>query len=213
MNRLTPLLTCLTLVALPVHAATTVRTLDSEVSLSGATTTKVKSSVGDLVVVGEGGDKIKVHADIQCSNAGDADCKEAAERIAIGSRRSGDELVIEIEGFPRLTSKGLSVNARVELPRALPLSVHSGVGDITVSGMMGNVEIDTGVGDVRVTTQSNHLRSIGLDTGVGEVELKIDGQTIEGAGFVGKGLDWSQGKGSATLEVDTGVGDISVTLE
>lgn len=213
MNRRALMLTTLTLLTPPLHAATTVRTLDSEVSLSGATVVEVKVSVGDLAVVGEGGETIKVRAEIQCSTASDADCKEAAERIAIGSRRSGNELVVEVEGFPKLKSKGLSVNARIEIPRALPLSINSGVGDITVAGMIGNLEIDSGVGDVKVTTKSSHLRTIGLDSGVGEVQLQIDGQTIEGAGFVGKGLDWSQGKGAATLEVDTGVGDITVVLE
>lgn len=213
MNRPLLIATGLALVALPLHAATIVRTLDSEVSLSDATTVEVKASVGDLAIVGEGREKVKIVAEIQCSSPADTDCKEAAEKIAIGSRRSGNELVIEVEGFPKLKSKGLSVNTRIEMPRALPLSVNSGVGDVTVSGMMGNVEIDSGVGDVRITTQSSHLKTIGLDSGVGDVELKINGQTIEGAGFVGKGLDWSQGKGSATLEVDTGVGDITVILE
>ncbi len=213
MNRSALLVTALALFTVPLYAATTVRTLDSEVSLSGATVVEVKASVGDLAIVGEGGETIKIRAEIQCSAASDADCKEAAEKIAIGSRRSGNELVIEVEGFPKLKSKGLSVNTRIEMPRALPLSVNSGVGDVAVSGMVGNVEIDAGVGDVKVTTKSNHLRTIGLDSGVGEVQLQIDGQTIEGAGFVGKGLDWSQGKGAATLEVDTGVGDITVVLE
>ena len=202
----------LALLALPTNAAT-VRTLDNEFSLSGASRIEVKIAVGDLEVVGVGGDAVKVHVDASCPNATDAECRSLADNIAVGNRRSGDALVIEIEGFPKLRSNRLSANVRIEMPRALPLSTNTGVGDVHVAGLVGDVEIDSGVGDVRVKIDPDKVRSAELDSGVGDVTLKIKDQVIEGSGFVGQGLDWSSGKGTAKLEVDTGVGDIAVELD
>lgn len=212
MNRSSRLAALTALLTLPGSAAT-VRTLDNELSLSGAGRIEVKVAVGDLEIVGAGGDSVKVHVDATCPDAADKACRSLADNISIGNRRSGDALVVEIEGFPKLRNHRLSVIARVEIPRALALSTNSGVGDVHIAGMVGDMEIDTGVGDVRIKVDPDKLRSAELDSGVGDVTLKIKDQVIEGSGFVGKGLDWSNGKGAAKLEVDTGVGDIAVELE
>lgn len=198
--------------ALPLSAAT-VRTVENDAALTGAAVVQVDIGVGDLVITGSTGDKVKVLLDIRCTDPGSSDCKQAADRISVGDRRRGEELLIEIEGYPKFGDKGLSMSARVEVPRAIHLSVDTGVGDVAVSGMAHDVDIDARVGDVKVTMDAAVLRSVELDTGVGDVELTIGGQTIEGSGLVGKGLEWNQGKGSARLEVDCGVGDIRVTLQ
>ncbi len=198
--------------ALPASAAT-VRTLDNEAALTGASLVQVDIGVGDLVVTGSNGDKVKVRLDIRCSDPGSSDCKQAADGISVGDRRRGDELLIKIEGYPKFGDKGLSLAAQVEVPRGIHLSVDTGVGNVTVSGMSHDLEIDARVGDVKVTMDAAALRSVELDTGVGNVELTIEGQTIEGTGLVVKGLEWNRGKGAARMEVDCGVGDIRVTLE
>ncbi len=198
--------------ASPLSAAT-VRTVENEAALTGATLVQVDISVGDLVITGTTGDKVKVQLDIRCTDPNNSDCKQAAENISVGDRRRGDELLIEIQGYPKFGDKGLSMSAKVEVPRGTHLSADSGVGDIVVSGMAHDVEIDARVGDVKVTMDAAALRAVELDTGVGDVELTLEGQTIEGTGLVGKGLEWNRGKGASRLEVDCGVGDIRVTVD
>lgn len=194
-------------------SAATVRTLENEAALTGATMVQVDIGVGELVITGSNGDKVKTHVEVHCADPASGDCKQAADKISVGDRRRGEELLIEIEGYPKFGDKGLSLVARVEVPRNLHLSVDAGVGEVEVSNMTNDLDVDVRVGDVEVTMDAAALASVELDAGVGDVELTIGGQTIEGSGLVGKGLEWNQGKGRARLEVDCGVGDIEVTLQ
>ncbi len=204
------LLSLLLLTSTLVSAAEPVRTVETDISLGTATSIEVKVPVGDLVVTGAGGDRIKARLDIYCD--ADASCQEAAKKVAINTRNRGGEMLVQVEGYPRLGSRGLSAHLKIEVPRAVRFEADGGVGDVRISGMTGDIEVGQGVGDVTIQVDKGKVHRVELDTGVGEAALVIDGGRIEGSGLVSKGLEWTGGKGAAVIEVDTGVGDITVEL-
>jgi hypothetical protein len=195
-----------------VAADEPVRTLRQEVSLEGATATQVKLPVGDLAVTGTSRGDVSIVVEVRCSRSDRARCKDHADGIAVESRRDGDWLVLVVEGFPRLGGGGLSADVRVEVPARLRFQADLGVGDVKLAALENDVEVDVGVGDVAADLSAARVRAVELDTGVGDAVLAVDGGRVTGAGLVAKGLDWSQGKGTALVNVNTGVGDISIDL-
>ncbi|HEX4952313.1 MAG TPA: hypothetical protein VF017_02805 [Thermoanaerobaculia bacterium] len=207
------LLSLLLVSAGSVSAAEPNRTLDTDVSLGSATSIEVKVPVGDLTVTGTGGERIKARLEIFCDADAGASCLEAAKKLAVNTRNRGSELLVQVEGYPRISHRGLSANLKVEVPRGVRFEADGGVGDVRISGMNGDVEVGQGVGDVFIQVDKGKVHRVELDTGVGEAVLVIDGGRIEGSGLVSKGLEWTGGKGAALIEVDTGVGDITVELD
>lgn len=190
-----------------------VRQLDQQNSLEGATAVNLKVPVGDLTITGSSRDNVAVHVDIHCKKSDRSNCLDAAGRISLAVRRDGNWLVVDVDGFPKLGGGGLSADVRLEMPAGLRFQADTGVGDIEVSNLENDIEIDTGVGDITVRAATAKVKSISADSGVGDVTLTLDGNRVSGSGFVGKGLDWSGGKGSAHLELDSGVGDIAIELK
>ncbi|HRC87207.1 MAG TPA: DUF4097 family beta strand repeat-containing protein [Thermoanaerobaculia bacterium] len=206
-------LACVPFVALAAGSAEPTRTVEGDIALADANSLEIKVPVGDLHITGTGGDRVKAHLEIHCKAPSDTSCQQAAAKISLDSRNRGGELLLQVAGFPKLGDHGVSVVLKVEVPRAVRLDTNVGVGDTECAGMVGDLELGAGVGDVSITADKSKVHVVELDSGVGDVVLLVDGGRVEGSGLVGKGLDWSQGKGAAKVEVDTGVGDITVKLD
>lgn len=204
------LLLALLLVAMPATAGTLARSFDRELSADNVHRVHVKIGVGDLEVTAAAGNQIKVHVEVFCDHH---DCGSAAGDVELSASYEGDRLLLEVKGASKLSHHDLSVNLDVQMPAALALETDTGVGDVKLSGLTGNVEVDTGVGDVEVELDPSAVKSVKMNTGVGDAELWIAGHRIDGSGFVGKGLTWSDGSGPSTLEIDCGVGDAKVRLK
>lgn len=190
-----------------------VRQIDQQHPLEGAAGVNLKVPVGDLEIVGSARDNVGVHVDIHCKKSDRSNCLDAAGRISLSVRRDGNWLIVDVDGFPKLGGGGLSADVRLELPAGLRFQTDTGVGDIRISGLENDIEVDTGVGDITVRAALSKVKSINADSGVGDVTLTVDGNKTSGSGFVGKGLEWTGGKGTTHLELDSGVGDISIELK
>lgn len=212
MRKILPALPCLLLVTTVPAAAGTVRTLERTEPVRESRSVDVRFSVGDLRVRPSDDGAIHATVDVDCSSSSRR-CREDAKEITLEVRRAGGTLILEVEGFPHFGCKGLSTDVRLAMPRGLDLKVDTGVADVEIEGITGDVEVDVGVGDVDVRTLAAGVRSVDLDAGVGDVSLSVDGHSIEGTGFVGKGLKWHKGTGEARIEIDCGVGDIEVELD
>lgn len=195
------------------YADTTVRTIEKDFPAKESEWFFVELPIGELEVTGTDGDAIRLHLKIKCEDRSSSKCRRAAENIELDVVRHSDGIEIGIDNWPKLRTKGMSLEGYLEVPRQLILEVDIGVGEVDVSGMEDDVEIDIGVGEASVEMEESLVRSVNLDAGVGEATLRVGGRTIEGSGFIGHGLDWRDGPGRAHIEIDCGVGSIEVYLE
>jgi hypothetical protein len=202
----------LPLIPTPAAADVTVRTLEHEADAGSHESVGFEGSVGEVTVVGVAGDTIRVEVEIRCERERDDACRRAAEDVDLRVRQRGGRIQLDIEDWPKLPNKRISLRARLEVPRRMALEVGMGVGEISVEGTESDVEVDVGVGEVSVTMRERDVRHIELDTGVGEALLRTGDRTIDRQGFVGSHLTWRDGPGDAQVEVDAGVGEIEVTL-
>lgn len=198
--------------ATAARADATVRTLNQELPAASVTLVVFHGQVGELQVTGTSGDAVRLEVVLRCERERDESCRKAAEKVDLEARQRGDRLLFELEDWPRIKGGGLSIRARLEVPRDRAVEVDMGVGEVTVSGVEADVEVDVGVGEVTVEGPEAAFGSVNLDAGVGEAELELGGRTVEGSGFVGGHLSWRDGPGRAHIEVDVGVGEIRVVL-
>lgn len=117
------------------------------------------------------------------------------------------------------------------LPARLALALKAGVGDVELRGLSGGLTLELGVGDVLIEAAGGDLDlELGVgnltvrapadayakatcSSGVGNTRLRVRGSSVErGGGFVGSSSSW-KGSGSHRLEAESGVGDVTVTLD
>lgn len=213
MKRLIYTVMALSMIAAAAHASSVVRNIHETLDLQSGEVLDLDLPVGELQVEGRAAGKAKVSVEIECSS-GRRRCLSAAEEIELTVRRRGNRQVLEIDGWPRWGTGGLSVNVIALVPYATPVAIDMGVGQVTVEGLESDLWIDLGVGEIEVMMKSDHVNSVNLDTGIGKSSIVLAGQRLPNErSFLGGEADWSEGKGAARIRIDVGVGAIEVELE
>jgi hypothetical protein len=174
----------------------------------------VDFSAGALEVRGAPGDSVVATMTARCDgDANYSECAERAARVRLVSDVRGGTLHLKLEGVPKTRSRGFSVGLVLEVPSSLALALHVGVGEVEVRGMGHDVAVEMGVGNATVHQAERAVRSVKVTVGVGDATLNRSHQRIEGRGFVGKSLRWHDGEGAARIQVELGVGEVSVGLD
>ena len=92
----------------------------------------------------------------------------------------------------------------LEIPFNTNLDVHQKVGDLSVDDILGDKDLNLGVGDLRIGTGRSGYRLVNASTGIGDVNSDGYGET---SGWLGKTLKY-RGDGKYQLRAHVGVGDI-----
>jgi hypothetical protein len=221
---------CMTTLA----TASDTRTLTGSVpagSLEGIT---LNASIGDVDIEAvEGLSEVRIEVLLTPRRGGLFSSKRRAEeevrqaRLSSEVRGSRLELTIAPQADE---DRRFEEDWQVQMPPGLMIDLDHGVGDIKVRGTTAAVEIEAGVGDINlevlggdisvalgvgtavVEAPSDPYGSVECAGGVGDARLTVDGEEIDGRGFVGDSASW-QGSGAYSLEVAVGVGDAIVELD
>lgn len=147
---------------------------------------------------------------------------EMAEKFTVEAR--GNDVVVIApklrEGFFTLGSKG-SVDVEVELPAGSTVEAKTGAGDVAGTGLLGDVRVSTGAGDLSFhEVGSAHLKSgsgdLTLQSSRGDVNAKTGSGDVS-IGSAGGRLDLVSGSGDiairrtdAGVKARTGSGDLHI---
>ena len=192
----------------------TVRSEAAQLPVQGARTLTLEVPVGEVNVVATDGDRVEARLQVRCDRGSDR-CREKAANIRLRQARIGDELELEVAGFPRNNSgKSPSAHLEVLVPRALAVTLELGVGEVDVRGVEGDLDVELGVGEVRVEAPESAIGEVTLDVGVGEANLRPRPQGTRSSRFLflGNEVDWDGGAGRARVAVEVGVGEADVEL-
>jgi DUF4097 and DUF4098 domain-containing protein YvlB len=129
---------------------------------------------------------------------------EMAEKFTVEAR--GNDVVVIApklrEGFFALGTKG-SVDVEIELPTSSTVEAKTGAGDVSATGLLGDVRVGTGAGDLSF----HEVGSAQLKSGSGDLTLQSARGDVNAK--TGSG-DVSIGSAGGRLDVVSGSGDISV---
>lgn len=204
------------LTAAPAEAggSQTMRTLRVDLAADDATALDLEVPVGEVRIDGTDGSRVEAAVEVRCNRPVKARCEELARKVELASGNSRDRLWVKLDGWPHKgNDSGLSVHVELSMPRQLKLGAELGVGELEAVGLVSDMDIEIGVGEATIRAREEHVRRVDLEVGVGEATLRVGSRTIEGKGFIGRDLAWSQGPGAAALRVDCGVGEVDVRLE
>ena len=162
---------------------------------------EVNIGLGDISARANGVGQILIQARIRSGNEA-----ELEATVVDGLLKIGQRLYDETGQSNTWFQPPSSMDVILTVPAGLdvPITTHTGKGDISSDGVLGLREVNTGKGDVSTSASSSDLS---IRTGMGDVSVR-DGR---GAMLVetGKG-DVSISKLSGGLQVRTGSGDVSV---
>lgn len=142
-------------------------------------------------------------------------CDDALEDLELVSRASTRRLTLGLAGVSRWKNSMIGVEGTIRIPQTSPLEVKMGVARIEISGVQRDLRVDLGVGDLDIRLPEASVGEAFVDVGVGQIHFFGSGNKLDGhrSFLVGNEIHWSDGAGDAAIDIEVGVGDVTVRLE
>ncbi len=207
-----PTLAAALLVAAPLQAAV-LETEAHTFPVSKNHRVRIEFPVGELRVVPSDGSHVRFELRVRCRSHNEARCEELANRLRLDSDDKGGTLHLKLDNYPKWNNKGFTVMGVLHVPPALALKVEMGVGQLEVTGLEGDLDVDLGVGEADIRTSRTRAHHVSVDTGIGDATIRGGGSGTERHGFIGSHASWSAGPGRASVKLHVGVGDATVRLD
>ncbi len=173
---------------------------------------EIDLTVASLRVEGIEGNNVEVELTLECSRSSATKCQQRANEVQIHPRASQDKLRIDLRNTSAGRLGGIRATMVVRIPSQLNLEVDFTGGDITVLGMLGSIEIDTGTGAVDISYPQDKAGKVKVSLGAGSGELLLrDGSKVDVSGWP-RSIKW-QGNGDKTIEIDGGASHVTVRLQ
>lgn len=172
----------------------------------------VEFPVGELTLEATDETEIRAEMSVRCRHGGKS-CVERSKHLRLVTQVAGRTRQIRLEGLPKFGSHGLEVTLRIAVPKALAVNAEMGVGDCRVEGLVRDLRVELGVGDVSVLAKESDVKSVHLTVGIGDATFHHGSQSQAVSGLLGRKVRWSDGAGAANVSVELGVGDIDVRLD
>jgi hypothetical protein len=199
--------------ALPVAAEDHPRigSLNGDFPTAGVERVELRLPPGTVRIEPSTDGRLHVELGIHCS-FDDERCEERAEQLTLETSRRGNSLEVSVDGMSNLSSLRLHVRGRILVPQGKPLEVDFPAGELTISGLRADLNVDAGAGEVTIVLREGDVRSVRLGVGIGEASLSVAGRSIEGSGWLGHKVRWGEGSGASRVAVNLGVGELDVSL-
>lgn len=197
--------------SMPVGAAT-VRDLDSRLPVSGATRLHAEFPVGELEVTSSRDADAHLRLHVTCKEWNDR-CEDEIRDLVIHARNDGGTLRFSLDHMPWIQHDSFKIKGVLEVPTGLAVRVKMGVGELRIHDVHHDLDVELGVGEVRVAMPEKLVHSVRLSAGIGDANLDVGDRHMRSSGLLGHRLHWSEGRGDADVDVEVGVGESSVDLQ
>lgn len=186
------------------------RILDASRSAEGIKTVVIEAGVGEINVTGDASKTITARVELSPKTGfWGSRGRRAMESAALEPVLRGDTLVLRVG--PHDDDHEFGEDWTVNVPPDVAVKIELGVGDVTVLDTLGDIDVDLGVGDVRIESEYKAFGPIHGSTGVGDATLRTPEGREEGDGFIGHSLR-GRGPGQARINISIGVGESQIRL-
>lgn len=181
-------------------ASSAAQTHTETFDLASATALRVRLRVGDLKIVkGADARHVVIHF-----TATSHDQTDAADRVKTSFQVKGSQAELNLHA-----PKNVNFDVRLEVPAPTDLTIRMSVGDLTLEGVEGNLDIEDHVGDL--TVKPGPEKDYGLieaSTHIGD----LDGLPGNVHGWLGKS-GRVEGGGQYHLHAHVGIGDVRLVFD
>ena len=166
---------------------------------------EISNSVGRIDLVQTEVDQIRVVLEIEGKKKGFFRRSVDVEDMDLEIKQRGGTLFLSFD------EKNTNAEWTVEMPSVERTIIQMGVGEIVLDISDTDLDVELGVGDVNINAQEQRVGRINLNVGVGDARIR-GGEVLDSeSAFISKSIR-AQGSGDKDLEVDLGVGDVSIRL-
>ncbi|MBU6510391.1 MAG: hypothetical protein KGL98_12085 [Gammaproteobacteria bacterium] len=229
------------LLSLPALAwAAGSRTLSADISANGLNTLAITAGVGEVRITPSNDDRVHVSVKLEQksreflwffhwqSNTTTREIQSAQ----LVQQRSGERLDLSLGSSSKLDTKQVKQHWMLQVPARLALALDMKVGQVTVQGVAGGVNVNLNVGEIDIdtprgalnarvnvgqisaTSASARLGPIDLSSDIGEAAVFRDGKAVRGGGrhsSLGRTIHLP-GSGPDTMKLSVNVGEVDLRL-
>ena len=191
------------LLSVPVFADS-FKQINQVVDAATLESVKLEISVADLDIEVYDGDEIQLEIDI-----------EAQRSWWSFRRRNVDDIELEISGngssvYLGIDERNIEQHWRVMMPAKLALEIDMGVGDIHIENFSNSLDMEVGVGSVRVEVADTDYQLIHASAGVGDAAIRGFANRADNERNFISADAYYHGDGELEIEIELGVGDVEV---
>ncbi|HET7712156.1 MAG TPA: hypothetical protein VFL80_09535 [Thermoanaerobaculia bacterium] len=129
---------------------------------------------------------------------------------------SNDEAIIRRKFGPKAqgwkASKLTVFDVTVTVPRGMSIEMETKVGEVTIDGTFGDVDVDLRAGEIEVRMPRKSVRELSASCRIGEVHTDFGEQIVDREGIFPGRTQYFNSKGTSRVKVHTTVGEVNVTL-
>ena len=165
---------------------------------------------GEVSVKGEDIASVSALARIRCPRDSRR-CAEWAEDARLVSSRSGNRVRLGIDAKARMNA---SVKVTILVPRDSPLRIRMGYGELDAEGMEDDLSVRMKAGEVSIGMPRDAVEKVHLAARFGDASMYLGDRSLEGRRplLVGAKVDWQEGTGQHSVDVDLRYGDVQLRL-
>jgi hypothetical protein len=190
------------------------RVLERAIPVGSAERVRVQFSYGQLSIEPGEGNAVKLQLAVRCKRGGER-CAELLDDIDFDVVTRDGEIEVRVDRLPKFNTRGISAKLRVFVPQGQRLVVEMGAGEIRISDLAHDVDIQLGAGEIDIHMPEAAVRSVALQAGVGDAQLRRGRGKIETARahFIGASVRWDEGRGQARVAAQVGAGEVQLCLD
>ena len=217
------------------------RTLSADVSANGLNTLALTAGVGEVRITPSSDDLVHVSVRLEQksreflwffhwqSNTTTREIQSAQLVL----QRSGERLDLSLGSSSKLDTSQVKQHWMLQIPARLALALNMKVGQVSVQGVTGGVNVNLNVGEIDLDTPrgalnarvnvgqisassaSTRLGPIDLSSDIGEAAVFMNGKAVRGGGrHSGLGrIIHLPGSGPDTMKLSVNVGEVDLRLD
>lgn len=180
--------------------------ITKDIQIKNAQQLHLDAHVGSVKFSPSSDDQIHVYVKVS-DKEGWGIFKDSPQDAQLVVQREGNKLTLS------LNDDEYGEEWRIELPQMSLLNADLGVGEIQVKRINTNLKLDVGVGEATIVASASAYSSANGQAGVGAAAVRsVSGTTTSDRAMVSEEVNWS-GSGEYSIDVEVGVGDISIKLD
>ncbi|MEX0963817.1 MAG: hypothetical protein WDZ52_07255 [Pseudohongiellaceae bacterium] len=184
--------------------ADSVKTISRTIDIALASSVEIEASVAEMDIEFYDGELIELEIEVE------------AERNWLSWRRGNvDDVELKVNSgdeniYLGIPDRKIQQHWRVRMPASLAVAISVGVGDLDLKNLSNNLEMDVGVGSVRVTIGDANYGMIRASSGVGDSSIRGFGHETDNERSFVSSDSYYHGSGELEVNIEVGVGDTVV---
>lgn len=184
--------------------ADSIKHISHSVDASTLESVEFEISVAEVEIEVYDGDEIQLEIELESQRRWFSLRRRNIDDIELEIRRSGNNVFLGID------EQNIEQHWRVLLPAKLAVEMDLGVGDIRIEEFSNSLEMEVGVGAVRVEVNDTEYREIHLSVGVGDASIRgFESRSDNERSFI-SAESFYHGNGELSIDIELGVGDVEV---